>query len=264
MAVAEWYRAGPRAQRRLVARLRRPGAAPHGRPAVRREPAPGGGALQRPRRAGRARPGRAVARQGDVLQQLRRRRRRLACGARLRRPVRGHHQACQPVRHRGRRRRGRGAPQGARLRPGVGVRWRHRHQRAGQRGDGRAARRDLHRGARRAVLCRRCRSTCWPRAEEPPRAAGAGVVTGGRRSSGRCPAACWCRPRTASTRPATPGRPGGWCPAIRPTRRPWPTWCSPGGRCARSSPTRSCSPPTGPPSASVWARSTGSTRPGSR
>ena len=58
----------------------------------------------------------------DVLQQLRRHRRRLAGRARPRRPVRGDHQARQPVRHRRRRRHRRGAPQGARLRPALGVR----------------------------------------------------------------------------------------------------------------------------------------------
>ena len=42
--------------------------------------------------------------------------------------VRRDHQARQPVRHRGRRRHRRGAPQGARLRPGVGVRRRDRGQ----------------------------------------------------------------------------------------------------------------------------------------
>ena len=60
------------------------------------------------------------------------------------------HQARQPVRHRGRRRHRRGAPQGARLRPGVRVRRRDRDQPAGHRRDGRAGRRDLHRGRRRA------------------------------------------------------------------------------------------------------------------
>ena len=71
--------------------------------AVRREPAPAGRALpQRLRRGGLAR-GRAAARQGDVLQQLRRRRRGPAGGVRLRRAGRGDHQARQPVRHRGRR-----------------------------------------------------------------------------------------------------------------------------------------------------------------
>ena len=50
----------------------------------------------------------------------------------------GDHQARQPVRHRGRRGRRRGAPAGARVRPDVGVRRRDRRQPAGDRRDGRA------------------------------------------------------------------------------------------------------------------------------
>ena len=94
----------------------------------------------------------AAPRQGDVLQQLRRRRRGPPGGVRLRRAGRGDHQARQPVRHRGRRRRGRRAPQGPRVRPGQRLRRRHRHQRPGLRRDGRAGGRDLHRGRRRAGL----------------------------------------------------------------------------------------------------------------
>ena len=107
------------------------------RAALRREPAPAGGALRR-RLGGRPRRRRAAARQGDVLQQLRRHRRGPAGGPRLRRPGGGDHQARQPVRHRGRRGRGRGAPQGARVRPDVGVRRRDRGEPAGLGGDGRA------------------------------------------------------------------------------------------------------------------------------
>jgi phosphoribosylaminoimidazolecarboxamide formyltransferase/IMP cyclohydrolase len=51
--------------------------------------------------------------------------------------------------------RGRGAPQGARLRPRVRLRRGDRDERAGVGGDGRAGRRDLHRGRRRARLRRR-------------------------------------------------------------------------------------------------------------
>ena len=70
----------------------------HGRrPALRREPAPAGGALRRRRRPGRAGPGRAAARQGDVLQQLRRRRRRLARRLRLR-PSRPSRSSSTPTR----------------------------------------------------------------------------------------------------------------------------------------------------------------------
>ena len=137
---------------RLPGVHRRDLAAPGGAP-LRREPAPAGRAL-RPL-ARRARRGRAAARQGDVLQQLRRHRRRPPGGQRLRRADGGDHQARQPVRHRDRRRRRRGPPQGARLRPGLGVRRRDRGQPPGVDGDGRAGRRDVHRGDRGAGLRRR-------------------------------------------------------------------------------------------------------------
>ena len=48
-----------------------------------------------------------------------------------------------------------------------------------------------------------------------------------------------------STRPVTTRRRGRWRPGSPPTRRRWPTWRSPGARCARRSPTRSCSPHDG-------------------
>ena len=167
------------------------------------------------RRAGR---GRAAARQGDVLQQLRRHRRGAARRQRLRRAGGGDHQARQPVRHRDRRRRRRGAPQGARVRPGVGVRRRDRGQPAGVGGDGRAGRRGLHRGDRGAGL--RGRRRRGP--------------AGARRTSGilRCPSTSTADPiefrgdlrrraraagRTTSTPPATTRRPGRWRPA-RPRR----------------------------------------------
>ena len=69
------------------------GENPHQRAALYR-------ADSRRRRSGA---GRAAARQGDVVQQLRRRRRGPARGVRLRRSGRGDHQARQPVWHRGRR-----------------------------------------------------------------------------------------------------------------------------------------------------------------
>ena len=68
-------------------------------------------------------------------------------------------------------------------------------------------------------------------------------------------------------RVAEPGDdPANWKLAAgpRPTRPRCGTWRSPGGRAGRSSPTRSCSPPARPRSASAWARSTGSTRSGWR
>ena len=71
--------------------------------------------------------------------------------------------------------------------------------------------------------------------------------------------------RPASTPPATTRPPGPWPPASRWTPPGWTTWCSPGGACrAVQAATRSCSPTTGRRSASAWARSTGSTPPGSR
>ena len=66
--------------------------------AVRGEPAPVGRAV--PALAGRAGLGRPAARQGDELQQLRRRGRRVAGGRRLHRPGGRRRQARQPVRHR--------------------------------------------------------------------------------------------------------------------------------------------------------------------
>ena len=114
----------------------------------------------------------AAARQGDVLQQLRRRRRRLACRARPRGAVRRDHQARQPVRHRGRR----------------GHREAHRKAHATDPvsafggviaanrevsvGDGRAGRRGVHRGRGRAVLRRRRAGGAHPQ-EERRRAAAA-------------------------------------------------------------------------------------------
>ena len=154
--------------------------------------------------AERAGAGRAAVRQGDELQQLRRRRRGAPRGLRLRRAVRGDHQARQPVRHRGRRRHRRGAPQGARLRPGERVRRRGRGEPAGQRRDGRADRRHLHRGGRRAGVRRGRRSRSWARRRTcgcwspPPVAAGPGIEM--RPISRR---RCCCRRPTASTRPAT-------------------------------------------------------------
>ena len=69
-------------------------------------------------RGGRGWPSRSSCRQGDVLQQLRRRRRRLAGRPRpRRRALRRGDQARQPVRDRGRRGRRGGAPQGPRHRP---------------------------------------------------------------------------------------------------------------------------------------------------
>ena len=190
---------------------------------------------------------RAAARQGDVLQQLRRRRRRAPGRVRLRGPGRRDHQARQPVRHRRRRRRGGGAPQGPRLRPGLGLRRRHRHERARQRGHGRAGRRGVHRGdpgaglrGRRRRGAARARRTSASSSSSRWRPAGP--------SSVGSTAACWCSSATPSTPTTTRPPAGRWPAASRPTRRRWPTSSSPGRRAARSSRTRSCSPTTAPPS----------------
>ena len=60
--------------------------------------------------------------------------------------------------------------------------------------------------------------------------------------------------RSGRRRGRRPVRPGRWPPASPPTSRRSPTWPSPGRRCARSSPTRSCWPRTAPRSGSAWAR----------
>ena len=160
--------------------------------ALRREPAPGRRAVREQRRPDRAGDGEAVARQGDVVQQLHRRRRGLARRARPRAGLRRDHQARQPVRHRdvgsGHRRR---APQGARLRPDQRVRRHHRGEPPGQRGHGRADRGHLHRGRARARPTPTARWTCWPARRtcgswSPSRRCAAAP------SCGRSPAVCSC------------------------------------------------------------------------
>ena len=122
VAVAGWMAStlAPEEPRAAAARLVRRDLAAHRGAALRREPAPAGRALQRRLRVAGPGAGRAAARKRDVLQQLHRRRRRVAGGVRPRRDLRGDHQARQPVRHRhlvgvGRR----CAPQGPRVRSAV-------------------------------------------------------------------------------------------------------------------------------------------------
>ena len=157
VAVAQWCAqtlAAPRTGRARRAGRRSPAwRCAGGGAALRREPAPGGRALRRPGRAARAGPGASscTARRCPTTTTSTPTRR----GGRRNdfdRAGGRHHQARQPVRHRGRRGRRRGAPQGARLRPGLRVRRRDRGQPAGHRRAGRAGRGDLHRGDRRAVL----------------------------------------------------------------------------------------------------------------
>ena len=139
------------------------------------------------------------------------------------------------------------------------VRRRHRRQPAGDRGDGRAGRRDLHRGHRRPGLrgrrargpatARRTSGCCAP--GRPGRA---------RSSSGRSTAGCWCRSRDRLD--ADGDDPADWTLATG-ERADAAELARPGVRLAGlprgRSPTRSCSPRTAPRSASAWARSTGST-----
>ncbi len=132
-------------------------------------------------------------------------------------------------------RRRRGPPQGARLRPGLGVRRRDRHQRAGEQGDGRAGRRGVHRGRRRAGLRRR-RGRGAREEEEHPAARVRAAQCGAASRSGRCRAGCSCRPATRSmpapTTAATTRPRGGWPAVIRRRRQTSPTWSSPGGPAA--------------------------------
>ena len=183
-------------------------------PALRREPAPGRRALRRPCRHPGSPPmqlhGKEMSYNNYVDTDA-----AMPGGVRLRRALRGDHQARQPVRHRGRPpRRRRGAPQGPRLRPGLGVRRRDRGQPPGDRGDGASRSR---RSSPRWSAPRPTRRAPWrccaqeehpgPAAASPPAAAS---------SSGRSTAACCCRTRDRSTRPATTRRPGPWRPATRP------------------------------------------------
>ena len=212
-------------------RLRRRHLAARQRPALRREPAPVGGAVP-DRRPGPGRR-RAAARQGDVLQQLRRRRRRLAGRPRpRRRPDRRDHQARQPLRHRRRRRRRRGPPAGARVRPGQRLRRRDRHQRAGVAGDGRAGRRGLHRGRAGTRLRGRRRRAAGEEAVDPAaRRPRVGAVAGGDAAGERRPADAGHRP--AAGCPATTPPRGRWPPASPPTPTCSPTCSSPGAPAAR-------------------------------
>ena len=112
-----------------------------------------------------------------------------------------------------------GARQGARLRPGVGVRRGDRDQPTGQRGDGRAGRGGVHRGDRRPRRTRTARSRCWHAKKNirilvveprPPRRCG---DPADRRRAADAAAATRSTPTT--TRPRT----GSWWPASRLSRR---------------------------------------------
>ena len=194
-------------RRHRLPRLGRRDVGPGGRAPLRREPAPARRPLhQRVPAAAGPRAGPAAARQGDVLQQLRRRRRRRARRPRPRRPAdRGRHQARQPVRHRRGRRRRRRPPQGARVRPGLGLRRHHRDQPPGHRRDGPHRRRHLHRGRRRARVRRRRPRGAHREEEHPaPRVRRRRAAAAPR--SARSAAACSCStgmPSTPSSRART-------------------------------------------------------------
>ena len=196
---------------------------PAGSAAIRGEPAPAGSPVCGDGPAAWHRRGAAGARQGDVVQQLRGRGSGLAGGVRLHRAMRCDHQAFQPMRDRDRRRPGTGPPQGARLRPCVGVRRGDRRQRCRDSCARRPDLRDLHGGRPRAGL--RARSIRAAHGEEE--SAAADLPTAGRSGTPPPPgpwsghrrrprppsgaswtAACSCSPRTCSTRPETT-RPAG-------------------------------------------------------
>ena len=112
--------------------------------------------------------------------------------------VRRDHQAREPVRHRGRRRHRRGAPQGARVRPGLRVRRRDRHEPTVTVDDGRAGRRHLHRGHRRARL--RAGGARGPQPQEEIRLLVAAGARADRASSAaRSAAGCCCSSVDRST-----------------------------------------------------------------
>ena len=235
------------------------------RPALRRELAPARGASTRRRRAARHRAGDAAARQGDVVQQLRRRGCRGAGRVRLRRAGRRDHQARQPVRHRGRVARGirpdrRRPPARARVRPGVGVRRRDRGEPHGHARDGRDRLRHLHRGARRArrsrarrSRCSRRRRTCacsrCPRASRPPRS-----------SCARSRAGCCCSRPTGTSPPASEWTLAAGEPADEATLADLEfAWKA----CRAVKSNAILLAAAARRSASAWARSTASTRAGS-
>ena len=192
------------------------------RAALRREPAPGGRAVRDQRRRARPGHGEAVARQGDVVQQLRRRRRGLARGARPR-AGRASRSSSTPTR----------AASRSPLRLDIADAHRKAHacdpisafggviaaNRDGHRGDGRADRGDLHRGRRRARptptarwTCWRARRTCasWSPSRRARRARSSVPVSGGLLMQTRR----HDRRRRATTRPS-----GRWPPATRSTRQ---------------------------------------------
>ena len=126
--------------------------------ALWREPAPARRLLPRRQRPAGRRHRPPAAGQGALLQQRQRHRRRLRARRRVRPGGDGgrrHHQARQPLRRRRGHEPPRCLPQGARLRPGLGLRRHRRAQPAARRRGGPRHRRGVHRGDRRARRHRR-------------------------------------------------------------------------------------------------------------
>ena len=272
VAVASWMGIGAGAARRrlVVPGLDRCDLGEARRPALRREPAPAGGAL-------RATGGPGVA-QAELLHG-----KEMSYNNYVDADAAGRaafdfdraggrdHQARQPVRHRGRRST---SPTPTRRRTPA---TRSRRTAASSRPTAPvtlAMAEQLAEIFTEVVAAPSFDDDAFELLSEPQEPSGCSSCPSSRRripsSSGRSRAACWCRRSTGSMPSSRPGRAprpaattrraGAW-PAGRPRTRPrWPTWPSPGRRSARCGPTRSCSPTTARASASAWARSTGSTR----
>ena len=134
----------------------------------------------------------------------------------------------ESVRDRGGLRHRRRACQGARLRPGVGVRRGDRDESPGERGDGRAGRGGVHRGDRGAGVRGRRRRRARAeeehpdpgrRAHRPWRRRDAEPIDGGSADA---------EPRHGRRPPTTPRRTGSWWPATLCRPRCWRISSSPG------------------------------------
>ena len=224
--------------------------------ALRREPAPAGGALF-PGRPGRARhrPGRTGSGQGAQLQQSQRRQ----CRARARRRVsrrpadRRHRQARQPVRRRHSRQLARRLERGARLRQRLGVRRNRRRQPPARRRHRRGDRRHFHRSRRRSRRRRRGARHLREKEEPAPAADRRAARSGARRPDHRGHRRRHPRPGPRQRhRHARPAQGRHQAPADRAGTRT--TACSPGPSPSTSSRTPSSMPRTASPPASARAR----------
>ena len=193
--------------------------------ALRREPPPARGPLPDRRPAlvvGRRGPAR---RQGALLPQHLRRRRRLAAGPRARRPPAASERAVAIIKH--------ANPCGAALHadlaaayeralecdPPVGLRRHRGHRRAGDRGGGRGHRRRAPgRRDHRPVLRRATPWPSWPRSARPPGCCRRRRPSRWSASSGASGPACWSRTPTGSW-----STPSAWEVAtkVQPTEAQW-------------------------------------------